>query len=173
MNTMLEKKTTWWSEPMVWMIIALPFSAVVGGALTIWFAVNNADTLVTEEHVKEGFGVRLIVDRERKAAELGIGATLSAEPGRMVVSLEARTGALPKNLVLTLAHPSDPAMDMVVLLEPVGGNDYAAAFATIPPGKRHLELTPGDKTWRITGDWQAPFTGSTRLSSTQHLSTQP
>jgi hypothetical protein len=179
MNTMLEKKSVWWSEPMVWLIIALPVSAVLGCAATIWLATTNADTLVTEEHFKDGLAVHQVVDRERKAASLGAGATLSAEPGRLVLNLAGRFEIPPRNLVLTLVHPADPGMDMVLLLEPEDTLRYVAAFSTLPAGKRLLVLEPNDKAWRIGGQWQAPFTGSTQLSasdptpSTQHSSTRP
>lgn len=165
MNTMLEKKSTWWNEPMVWLIIALPISAVIGAAVTIWLAASRADTLVTEEHFKEGLAVHQVVDRDRKAATLGIGATLNAEAGRLNLSLAGRLDEPPKHLMLTLVHPSDPGMDMVLLLEPAGDGKYSAAYAAIPAGKRMLVLEPGDKAWRITGRWQAPFTGSTQLSA--------
>lgn len=179
MNAITERKSTWWSEPMVWLLIALPLSAVIGSGVTVWLAASNADTLVLEEHVKEGFAVRQVADRDRKAAELGAGATIKAAPGMLTLHLEGRFPAAPKNLILTLAHPSDPAQDMVLLLAPGDGGDYTATYAAIPAGKRHLELTPGDKAWRITGQWQAPFTESTRLavsisfSAPQHSSTQP
>lgn len=164
---------------MVWMLIALPLTAVIASGVTIWLAASNADTLVNEEHVKEGLAVRQVLDRDRRAAELGVSAGLDAEPGRLTVHLAGQFASAPKDLVLTLAHPSDPLQDMVLLLEARGDNTYTANYAAIPAGKRHLELAPADKAWRVTGQWQAPFTGSTRLSastrfsSTQHSSTQP
>lgn len=169
MNTMLEKKTTWRSEPMVWMLIALPLTAVIASGVTIWFAATNADTLVTEEHVKDGLAVSQVLDRDRRAAELGISAGLDAAPGRLTLHLQGRLASAPKSLVLTLSHPSDPLRDMVLLLESSGDSTYSANYAAIPAGKRHLELAPADKAWRITGQWQAPFTGSTRLSASTRL----
>lgn len=179
MSTMLDKKTPWWSEPMVWLIIALPISAVIGGTLTVWIAYHFADTPVREGYAKEGMGYRMVVDRDRKAVELGIAATLAAEPGRLGLELAGRFDTPPANLTLTLAHPTDSRQDMVLMLQPIGAGHYSAAYAAIPAGKRNLELTPGDKSWRVTGQWQAPFTGSmqltaaAQLSSPQHSPTQP
>jgi uncharacterized protein len=179
MNTALEKKSPWWSEPMVWLIIVLPVSAVVASGITVWLAAHNADTLVAQEVVKQGLAVNLATERDRKAAELAVAATLSAEPGRMKLHLEGRFDTLPKSLVLTLAHPSDPAKDMVLLFQPSGAGEYSVDYATIPAGKRLLELAPVDKAWRLAGHWQAPFTGSMRLaasdshSATPQSSTQP
>lgn len=179
MNTMLEKKTPWWSEPMVWLIIALPLAAVIGGITTVMIAYRNADTPAMGDYTKVGKGFEMVVDRDRKAAELAVAGTLQAEPGRLTLRLEGHFASAPENLILTLAHPTDAAMDSVLQLNRVGGNEYAASYASIPAGKRYLELSPSDRTWRVTGQWQAPFTGSTLLavanplSSPQHSSTQP
>ncbi|MFA5081019.1 MAG: FixH family protein [Hydrogenophilaceae bacterium] len=179
MNTMLEKKTPWWSEPMVWLIIALPLAAVIGGITTVMIAYRYADTPAMGDYAKVGKGFEMVVDRDRKAAELAVGATMIAEPGRLALSLDGNFATPPENLILTLAHPTNAAMDMVLQLNRIGENEYAAAYASVPAGKRYLELSPSDKSWRITGQWQAPFVGSTllavanQLSSPQHSSTQP
>lgn len=178
MTTLQEEKTRWHGEPMVWLLIALPLTAVIASGVTIWLAAKNADSLVNETYVKEGLAVRQVVDLDRKAAELGAGAHLRAEPGLLSVRLEGQFATLPKALLLTLVHPAEPGQDQVLLLTASGDHEYSTRYAAIPAGKRRLELTPADRAWRITGEWQAPFTGSTRLAaaagfSSQHLSTQP
>lgn len=178
MNTILEKKTPWHSEPMVWLLIALPLTAVIASGVTIWLAVKNADSLVNEDYVKEGLAVRQVVDLDRRAAELDARADVHAEPGLLTVRLDGQFATPPERLVLTLVHPAEPSQDQVLLLETSGDREYSTRYAAIPAGKRLLELTPADRAWRITGQWQAPFTGSTRLAaaaglSAQHLSPQP
>lgn len=174
MNTLLNKKTAWWQEPMVWLLIILPLSAVIGGALTIWVAANNADSLVSEAHVKEGLAVRQIGHADQLAESLAMAANLNAEPGQLSIQLEGNLATWPGELILTMSHPADSRQDIVLTVGHAGHDRYIANYASIPAGKRLLELTPADRTWRITGTWQAPFTGSTRLlASTQFLSTQP
>lgn len=179
MNTMAEKKTAWHSEPIVWMLIALPLIAVIASITTYFIASKNADIIVSEEHVKDGFAVRQVLDRDVKAAELGVSATLKAYPGRLTIHLDGRFPAPPKNLLLTLEHPSSAEHDIVLVFEPMGNQDYTASYAAIPAGKRNLELTANDHQWRVSGQWQAPFSGSTELTvSTQasvahHSPTQP
>ncbi|TCJ16290.1 hypothetical protein EZJ19_05140 [Parasulfuritortus cantonensis] len=178
-TTMLEKKTVWWSEPMVWLLITLPLTAVIAGTLTVWIAVKNADTLVKEEHVKDGMGIAKVADRDIKAAQLGVVATLQAEPGRLVLKLSGHFAKPQSGLTLTLVHPTDERQDMVLLFSPAGPDSYATAYASLPAGKRLLELAPGDRSWRLAGQWQAPFTGTLQLaaasqfSSTQHSPNQP
>lgn len=178
MNTALEKKTGWWSEPMVWLLIALPVAAVIASLTTMWIAAHNADTLVKEEYVKEGMAVRQASERDRRAAALGISASLAVEPGRLTLTL-AGLETVPANLALTMVHPTDPAQDRVVLMESQGSGAYAAVFTELPDTRRRLELMPGDKAWRLAGLWQPPIqesiplAPSTQVSSTQQPSTQP
>lgn len=164
MNGLVEKKSSWRAEPMVWLLIALPLSAVLASAVTIWIANHNADTLVKEEYVKEGFAVRQASERDHLAAELGLSAALSVLPGGLTLDLTGHLNPLPERLLLTLAHPTDPNQDLVLSLMSVRAGHYTADYAEIPSGKRHLELAPLDKSWRLAGLWQAPFEGPLTLS---------
>lgn len=179
MNTMTDKKTSWWNEPMVWLLIALPISAVIGGAVTIWFATTNADALVSEDHYKVGFAVHQGIELDRKAAELAVVAMLKASDGQLTLSLQGTFDRPPSGLALTLSRPGSEQEEMVLKLEQAGELDYSAPYVALPEGDQRLVLTPADKTWRVIGYWQAPFTGSTRLVPADptvtppHSSTQP
>lgn len=179
MNTALEKKTGWWSEPIVWLLIALPVTAVVASLTTMWIAAKNADTLVKEEYVKEGLAVRQASERDLNAAALGIAGSLIAEPGRLSLTLTGRLTTPPERLTLTLVHPTDPAQDRVVLMESDGRGGYAAVFTALPETRHRLELMPSDKSWRLAGLWQPPIkepialAPSAQISSTQQPATQP
>lgn len=171
MNAILDKKTRWWQEPMVWLIIGLPITAVIGGLTTVMIAVENADTKVTQGYVKEGMGVRVVEGPERKAADLGLSATFTASPGHLDVALDGRLDAAPPRLTLIVVHPTDSRQDMVVQLESSGAaGHYGANYAAMPAGKRRLELAPMDGSWRLSGQWQTPFSGSMRLAAAAHPS---
>lgn len=40
--------TRWYTNPWVWLLIAIPGCTVAGCLLTIWLAVTNPDTLVKD-----------------------------------------------------------------------------------------------------------------------------
>ncbi len=179
MNATLDKKSTWWSEPMVWLLIALPVTAVVASGITMWLAANGADPLVNEDYVKEGLAVRQVLDRDHKAAELGLTAAIEAVPGRLTVRLAGQLDSQPGSLTLTLSHPTDSARDMVLQLNPAGGGLYTTEFASLPEGRRELELTPANKIWRLSGQWPNTHSGPISLTPQTGLvaktpsSTQP
>lgn len=179
MNSMVDKKSSWRGEPMVWLLIALPLSAVLASAVTIWIANHNADTLVKEEYVKEGFAIRQASERDRLAADLGLSAKLNVLPGGLSLDLTGHLNPMPESLALTLAHPTDPNQDLVLSLQSVRDGQYTAQYADIPSGKRHLELAPLDKSWRLAGRWQGPLEGPMLLNpmaqgqTPSHSSTRP
>jgi hypothetical protein len=147
---------------MVWLIIALPVAAIVGGVLTIWIAVDQADTLVNEDHYKVGLAVHQGDPLERQAADLGIRAEIEAEGDELRIRLHGRYDEPPRGLTLTLSDPAGPGLR--VDLPATGPELDRAVRPAIPAGSRHLAIEPDDRSWRITGQWEVPFTGTLQLA---------
>ena len=47
-------KKPWHRQPWVWLLIALPMTAVIGGMVTIYIAVTTSDGLVVDDYYKRG-----------------------------------------------------------------------------------------------------------------------
>ena len=45
---------SWKREPLVWMLIAIPFSAVVMGVVMITLAIQSSSGLVVDDYYKKG-----------------------------------------------------------------------------------------------------------------------
>lgn len=165
MSVLMDNKTPWHKEPMVWLLIALPLSAVIGGALTIWFAANNADPLVSEAYHKEGMTTLQVIDRDIKATELGVSAQLMSEKGQLSVQLDGRFATAPESLTLAVIHPTDAGADIYLSLMPTSAGTYLGPLPELASGKRRLVLTPGAGDWQLTGEWTAPFSGKLHLKA--------
>lgn len=46
-----------WKEPMVWLLVVLPITALIASLASIWIASDGADTLVSEPHHKVGLSM--------------------------------------------------------------------------------------------------------------------
>ncbi|MCP5279370.1 MAG: FixH family protein [Thiobacillus sp.] len=157
----------WWKERMVWLIIALPLSAVVAGLTTVYIAARDPDDLVKADYVKTGMAVVAPREALASAARLGISARLAHEEGTLLLNVE-NLPADGEALQLTLVHPTKVELDQIIPLQVVGQGKYQAQVALTGQGKRHLILEPAGNRWRLEGDWQAPFTEETSLHAGAH-----
>jgi uncharacterized protein len=166
LNGAAGKPSPWWREPMVWLIVALPVSAIIGGAITIWFAVDNADTLVSESHYKQGLGVHLGNEQDKMAVALAVSADLEIRDEILHIRLAGQLPRPSRDLVLSLARVDGGAGSEKVLIIPSRGGDlYQTPLPALEVGKRALTLESNDHAWRLRGVWMAPFSGSLRLSA--------
>ena len=55
----------WWKHGHVWLLIAVPAAAVIGGAATVVIAASGADPLVTPDYYRKGIEINQQLARER------------------------------------------------------------------------------------------------------------
>ena len=151
-------KRPWYREPWVWLMIALPMSAVIGGMITIYLAVVTSDGLVVDDYYKRGKTINRDLARDDAAARYQLRATIELDlrDNRMQLQLESATAVLPKVLTFSLLHPTLPGHDQVISLQHVGDGVYSGAIDEVSRGNWYLQLEADD--WRLSGDMQIPAT---------------
>lgn len=153
-----------WKEPMIWLIAGLPAIAVVASFTTYFIAAHEPDSLVREEHRKVGLAmVAPLSDAEKAAAGMGLSARLTRHDGRLELTLSGNLSDQPQRLALNVVHPTRENQDLHILLAHSHELSYIAPAPEMGSGKRILVLEPEDRSWRITGQWMAPFSGMTEL----------
>jgi hypothetical protein len=144
----------WHREPWPWLLMLGPVAVIVAGVITTFIAFRGADGLIAEDYYKQGLSINRVLERERRARELQVHASLAHAQGRVRVLLRA-AGPLPPALKLRLAHPTRAGMDHVVTLRQSAPGLYEGALADlagqVPAGRWHVVIEGGD--WRVAGDW--------------------
>ena len=80
------KASIWYREPMVWLIIMIPFSAVIMGGVLLTLAVSSDDGLVTDDYYKKGLQINRTLERDALAASYEIaGEIMLVLDGRIVL----------------------------------------------------------------------------------------
>lgn len=152
----------WYRHGLVWLLIAFPASAVVGGAVTLWLAIRSADGLVVDDYYVRGKEINRVLDRDRTARRLGLEAALELDPenGRLALSLHGRAYDPPPRLVLRLLHGTRAGLDQEFHLARGADGRYRAPLGPLAPGHWYVQVeTPA---WRLTGDLYLP--GTRRLA---------
>ena len=155
-----EDTQPWYRQFWPWFIIALPASAVIGGLVTVWIALQTNDSLI----YASDDGINVVTERIQAAAQNAAASQLSAEitidsnSGAVVVMLtSANDPGTPAVLALELSHPTDAALDREVELvrgmpAADGRPTWVGHFVNKPTGRYYAVLSAGDQ-WRLSGEW--------------------
>jgi hypothetical protein len=162
MNTH-KQKTPWYREPWVWLMIAFPMTAVIGGMITMYLAVTTSDGLVVDDYYKRGKAINRDLARDTAAAgyQLKASIDLDLRDNHLQMRLESATAVMPKLLTLSLLHPTQPGHDQVIILQHAGDGFYSGGIDEVARGNWYLQLEADD--WRLSGNMQIPQTETTVL----------
>jgi hypothetical protein len=135
-------------NPVLWIVWALPAATVVAGFATLFIAIRGADRALPPGYHWEGAGLDADFARARRAADLGVGATIEVSGGACVVRLsgDARPG---DRLDLEIASGSDVALDRRVVLTRAEDGAYRAPCAPAAVGRWWITLRDPDSDWTL------------------------
>lgn len=147
----------WYREPLVWLIIALPLTAVIGGFTTLYLAVKTRDGLVVDDYYQKGKEINKTLARDQAAARLGLSAHLQLDSAHQLVRMQlvARNGEkLPDSVKLRWLHATRAGFDRRQSLARAADGSYRAEFPELAPGHWYVQLEAQD--WRLQGSLHVP-----------------
>jgi hypothetical protein len=153
----------WYREPWVWLMIALPASAVIGGMITIYLAIASSDGLVEDDYYKRGKTINLELARDQIAAQQELQAILGidSQTRQVTVRLASRDNVHPEQVSFLLLHPTRDGKDQRIELEHDGKGVYIGTARPVEAANWHVQLETGD--WRLSGRMQLPGQTTLRL----------
>ena len=141
----------WYKYPLVWMMITIPFTAVIMGVVMIWLAVDTDDGLVADDYYKQGLEINRVIVRDKKAAELGLSAVIEFDNKDKVISLRFSKGELPsypETLQLRFQHATRANSDVAVIMNHGIDNQYIGNInEALTEGIWYFEIANED--WKI------------------------
>ena len=142
----------WYKNPWVWLVIALPMSAVVGGIITIFITNANQPDMVVDEYYKKGKAINLELSLYRKTKELGLEFTVKFEDNRVVITPNKQHPALKVELV----HSTLAAKDFDLVATPNANGQLTATFEQELTGKWQMFIAPMDSSWKTKTELALP-----------------
>ena len=144
------KPSIWYRQPLVWLVIMIPFSAVVMGAVMLALAVSTSDGLVTDDYYEKGLQINRSLERDALAASYELtGEVALGAPGEAVeVSLAGNAQfRAPEMINLRLFHATRSGLDRDLILRRVATGRYIASGPRLEPGNWTLQLDADG--WRL------------------------
>lgn len=147
---------SWKREPMVWMLIAIPLSAVIMGVVMITLAIQSWSGLVVDDYYKKGKQINRVLARDKFAYELGLAAGLKVvADGSIEIRFDPEVQFIPGDSIdLELIHATIPGRDQKLKLRK--GDTHLLSGKINLSGKGRWNLYLQTKDWRLTGSLQYP-----------------
>lgn len=147
----MSEKRSPWREPMVWLIVALPAVAVIGG-ITMVVVSNRAGNIdAVPDDVQRMAQIQTAdLGPDERARQLGLGAVFRIARNGVQVFPASGTFDRAQTLHLVMQHPNDGDKDIKVALKP----DELGWSAPLELDVRtdwRLQLTSASGDWRLRG----------------------
>ncbi len=163
MNSTEATPRNWKREPMVWLLIAIPLSAVIMGVVMITLAIQSFSGLVVDDYYKKGKQINRVLARDQLAYELALAAGLRLDSGGKVeIRFDPAADFIPgEKIELRLVHATMPGLDQKLDLRKTDTHLLRGELKLPGEGRWNLFLQTDD--WRLTGSLQYPEMTSTEL----------
>ena len=155
----------WHRYPYVWMMILIPFSAVIMGVIMISLAIESSSGLVVDDYYKQGKEINRVLARDDMANSMGLKAQLVLDPdnGKLVINISSKNNAaLADRLELNFFHSTREGKDQATTLHRVDGNTYTTRIEQLPAGRWNLQIST--KSWRLVGSMKTPGANISQLT---------
>ena len=163
MTSPVDPPRHWKREPLVWMIIGIPLSAVIMGIIMLTLAINSWSGLVVDDYYRKGKQINLVLARDKLAWELGLAAEFHLlDSGKVEIRFDPGVSVIPGNEIqLKLVHATRPGLDRDINFANRNLRLLEAELPIPGPGRWNLFLQTED--WRLTGSLQYPQASSAEL----------
>ena len=152
----------WYREPLVWLVLAIPATAVLGGVVMLVLANATWDGLVADDYYQRGMQINRSLARDAEAARLGLQAVLAfPAPGiveaRLTGARDAATDGDRMDLRFVRAARAGADVRVPLIRDAGGvrpGDVWHGVLPALSPGKWYVQL--GNEQWRLVAPVQLP-----------------
>jgi hypothetical protein len=150
------EQRSWRREPLVWLVIAIPLSAVIMGVVMMTLAIQSWSGLVVDDYYEQGKHINRVLARDKLAYELGLAADFRlTASGRVEIRFDPDISVVPgERIELVLVHATRPGLDRQLVFDNNRLRLLEADLQLTGRGRWNVYLQTED--WRLTGSLQYP-----------------
>ncbi|HBE93126.1 MAG TPA: hypothetical protein DDW55_11615 [Gammaproteobacteria bacterium] len=155
MNNTENEVRPWYKEPYVWMIIAIPASAVVYGMFFLTVSITSYDGMVVDDYYKKGKEINRVLKRDKAALGHGLRAQVEVDKNTLTIFLASNnTYTPPPTLEVGFFYATKAGLDKATFVEIQQPGIYQGELASLETGRWNVQIEADD--WRLIGSLQAP-----------------
>ena len=145
----------WYKEPMVWLAISIPLSAVIYGIFFLTVSITSFDGMVVDDYYKVGKQINRELKRDKAAQTHGLRAQVSVDGDNLVVFLASHpTYSPPPALEVSFFYSTRADIDKETFVEQSSPGIYKGPLPKLEAGRWNVQIASDD--WRLLGSMRAP-----------------
>ncbi len=150
----------WYRHGWPWLLMLVPFAAVLFGIVMIATATLYPDDVVVDTYYRDGQAINQLRALDDVAQQLGVSARLQLGDERSVLVL---TGTQESALRLFLYHVTDSSADREIAFSPGIEGEFISTDGSLSGllgnrGVWYVELRGADNDWRLRKRVETPLT---------------
>lgn len=144
----MNKQQAWYKQFWPWFLIILPLCAVLASFNLLFLAIDNKDSLVSEDYYKDGKAINMDLKKIKQAKQLGMQFELLVDDNEVTITQHGGESYLAA-LSVEFFHPTIEKRDFGQIVTADGDNAYRIELANPISGAWEVRLEGFDRTWRI------------------------
>jgi hypothetical protein len=145
----------WYREPIVWMAIAIPLSAVVYGMFFLSISITSFDGMVVDDYYKQGKQINRVIKRDKAAVAHQLTAQLMIEDSNLTVFIASASDYTPPPaLEIKFIYSTRADLDTSTFVEQVAPGIYKGSIDKLEIGRWNVQIEADD--WRLVGSLKSP-----------------
>lgn len=145
-----QQKRPFWREPMMWLVIGLPLSSVVAGAILVGLATRDSSDAVGDVVQRTAQVQVSDLTPDARARDLGLSAIIRIDEGYVEVLPVTGDFDRTQPLRVLMRHPTLAASDIELRAAP-SDNGWRSDTEVAIDHDWKLELMPEGTPWRLQG----------------------
>lgn len=149
----------WYKHPWLWFLIAIPVISVTLSFTMLFVAITHKDSEVEGDWRKNKKAVQENFHRETYASALSISALMTINNQQISIKISSPytldTDALPKQLNVVFAHPTNEHKDVRLVLNQQTNGEYQTTNTQTLTGRYYLDINTS--VWRLKETVEMPL----------------
>ena len=148
----------WYAHRWPWLLMLGPAVVIVGGSFATYLAITRPDAMVVDDYYKQGKAINQDLRRDRAASKLALSFDAHYDPakGALAGSMQSAGQPLATPLHLYLAHPTQPAKDLQLLVRPDAEGRFSVPMPMLERAHWQVVVEGPQREWRLARSWSWP-----------------
>ncbi|HZV65037.1 MAG TPA: FixH family protein [Telluria sp.] len=148
----------WYRHRWPWLLMLGPLLVLVGGSVAAYLAYTRSDAMVVGDYYERGKAINQDLRRDRVASilRLAFEARYVQQTGTLDGRLLEFGQGVAKPFHLHFAHPTLPARDLQLEVQPDASGKFSVAFPMREPVRWQVLVEGEQREWRLSRSWHWP-----------------